>query len=619
MSSETPQTYTASERQFISYYGNSIKSAAQALATQSTFSAATLSTLIAGCIAEELHDRNESYFDIAQQAFSDNRVSGLSNQRLLDSYNDVKLGKLDVFSKMNHALAKQLYPSLLDVGPANIQIQTAMRLLENYISANPSTDPLTIKAYASNLRQLALDLMDKQSAATAKFAGLMTIEGEKWLIENTSNWAALNTDQKSGLIIYYFNVGKDYMDSKVAANGGVDIDVNYSGTDIALEFVQNKTALATALATTSIAPGSSYGGPVAFVNVTTEGNDVIYAVAANSGPVNSLRGGSDIFSVGDDLANSAFSVDGGAGNDMIFTGNATDVVDGGDGNDLLDAAGGADTLRGGSGDDIILIIDAGDHVDAFLSFNDEIIDGGIGNDVIRFWGLRNGDTLVLNDKTIGIERVEISDWAGGKKYELNRNVDATQVATALTIYGNDGKNKIVGTQASDYIYGEGGNDLLIGGAGSDSLFGGDGKDVLDGYGSLTAAVEVDFLYGGAGADSYYMDSADKISDTGLDNALDICYWTWPSSKSQISDADGIYTTSLSWSSVPSSPLARSTGRSAVPDSIADLVRLGLAKNLVMSENGHYDVGGKTADGGVAGGIEFLNFNFGNGDIHLDAG
>ena len=45
------------------------------------------------------------------------------------------------------------------------------------------------------------------------------------------------------------------------------------------------------------------------------------------------------------------TVNGGDGNDLIFTGGGDDYVDGGDGNDVIHARGGIDTVIGGTGDD----------------------------------------------------------------------------------------------------------------------------------------------------------------------------------------------------------------------------------------------------------------------------
>ena len=69
-----------------------------------------------------------------------------------------------------------------------------------------------------------------------------------------------------------------------------------------------------------------------------------------------------------------FSQVGGRGNDLLIGGSSQDALIGGLGNDTLVGGGGADVLRGGSGDDVLSISDA-----SFAS-----IDGGGGNDTLRF-------------------------------------------------------------------------------------------------------------------------------------------------------------------------------------------------------------------------------------------
>ena len=65
-------------------------------------------------------------------------------------------------------------------------------------------------------------------------------------------------------------------------------------------------------------------------------------------------------------------------------------------------------------------------------------------------------------------------------------------------FGNDLKNKFIGTVGTDYLFGFGDDDDLHGMGGNDWIEGGDGNDVLDGgYGT-------DTLIGGTGNDIYFM-------------------------------------------------------------------------------------------------------------------
>jgi hypothetical protein len=86
------------------------------------------------------------------------------------------------------------------------------------------------------------------------------------------------------------------------------------------------------------------------------------------------------------------------------------------------------------------------------------------------------------------------------------------VATALTIEGGGGGDRIRGGLGPNTLRGEGGNDNLEGRGGSDVLDGGDGHDSLDGLGGS------DILRGGLGFDSIYaLDGVADDVDCGADD------------------------------------------------------------------------------------------------------
>ena len=60
------------------------------------------------------------------------------------------------------------------------------------------------------------------------------------------------------------------------------------------------------------------------------------------------------------------------------------------------------------------------------------------------------------------------------------SVDASSVATGLSITGNSGANSLTGGAGNDTLIGGVGNDTLIGGVGNDSLISGAGNDTLTG-------------------------------------------------------------------------------------------------------------------------------------------
>jgi len=78
-----------------------------------------------------------------------------------------------------------------------------------------------------------------------------------------------------------------------------------------------------------------------------------------------------------------------------------------------------------------------------------------------------------------------------------------------TIWGGAGDDNLNGNGKNDIIYGQGGNDVLRGGSGADQLFGGNDNDVLRG------GIGRDKLTGGAGADTFVFKdgwAVDRIND-----------------------------------------------------------------------------------------------------------
>jgi VCBS repeat-containing protein len=165
-----------------------------------------------------------------------------------------------------------------------------------------------------------------------------------------------------------------------------------------------------------------------------------------------------------------FVVTGTNRDDELHGAAAADTLDGGAGNDILDGRGGADTINGGTGDDVILIASPTEFAVG------ETIEGGANSDTIRFTSATANDTLTLSSGVTGVENVTISDADGVTTGTTALNVDASAVASALSITGNDGANSLTGTALADTLSGGGGNDSLTGGNGGDTIHGGSGLD-----------------------------------------------------------------------------------------------------------------------------------------------
>ena len=168
------------------------------------------------------------------------------------------------------------------------------------------------------------------------------------------------------------------------------------------------------------------------------------ATSANA-TVNLAQGTASSLDIGTDTLtlNSIENVIGGAGNDTLVGDARNNVLIGGAGNDTLNGNAGADTMLGGLGNDSYVVDNAGDVVT-------EAVGQGI-------------DTVFAN---VGYA------LAVGSEVETVR----VNVATGLTLTGNEFSNTIIGNAGNDTLFGGAGNDILSGLAGADTMAGGTGND-----------------------------------------------------------------------------------------------------------------------------------------------
>ncbi|MFZ3583031.1 Hint domain-containing protein [Loktanella sp. DJP18] len=172
---------------------------------------------------------------------------------------------------------------------------------------------------------------------------------------------------------------------------------------------------------------------------------------------------------GDDLIDGTYvDADGDAvdGDDAILWGDLgnDDLIDGGDGNDTIhggdgfdDIAGGigTDTIHGGEGDDFI---SGGSMLDLGVFTDGDALYGGAGDDAIETaFGATSGSTVHGGDGT---------DFL----------IDLGDIGSDDTFYGGTGMDDIIGGFGNDTIYGGTGNDYAEGGDGDDTFVIGDGDD-----------------------------------------------------------------------------------------------------------------------------------------------
>jgi large repetitive protein len=168
------------------------------------------------------------------------------------------------------------------------------------------------------------------------------------------------------------------------------------------------------------------------------------ATTANA-TVNLAQGTASSLDIGTDTLtlNSIENVTGGAGNDTLVGDARNNVLIGGAGNDTLNGNAGADTMLGGLGNDSYVVDNAGD-----------VVTEAVGQ----------GSDTVFATASYAL--------AAGSEVETMR----VNVATGLTLTGNEFSNTIIGNAGNDTLFGGAGNDVLSGLAGADTMAGGTGND-----------------------------------------------------------------------------------------------------------------------------------------------
>ncbi|MEW5727286.1 MAG: tandem-95 repeat protein, partial [Pseudomonadota bacterium] len=247
----------------------------------------------------------------------------------------------------------------------------------------------------------------------------------------------------------------------------------------------------------------------------TSGKDAIFLDQADGGEAR-LQG-IEVISTGDgndvvDLTSNRFdygdvTVDGGSGNDVIWTskgddvlkgGAGNDTLDGGSGDDVLDGGAGADKLIGGAGSDTVDYSDSTSGVNVYLGAGDGHGYGGSGG--VGTGGDAQGDTYSGIENVVGSSHDDyVYGAAGGTTAELGAgndtfdNSEAWNVSASDTVDGGAGNDVIWTGNGNDVAMGGSGNDVLSGEAGNDTLIGGTGDDAM---------------YGGSGDDTFLFDFGD---------------------------------------------------------------------------------------------------------------
>jgi len=202
------------------------------------------------------------------------------------------------------------------------------------------------------------------------------------------------------------------------------------------------------------------------------------------------------------------AIDGRAGNDVIFAGNASGSINGGIGDDVIRVEGASGRIDGGAGADLIY---------AGSAFN--FLYGGADADRFIFESAGTstaGAQDQIEDFQTGIDRIDLTAFsptdvriqpsgsgsfvyatAGAGRFQLFvRNAISLSDIAYSVIEGGADADILDGTIGNDVIRGGGGNDTIRGGAGADTLTGGAGVDTFAGtLADVAGDTLVDFALG----------------------------------------------------------------------------------------------------------------------------
>ena len=262
-----------------------------------------------------------------------------------------------------------------------------------------------------------------------------------------------------------------------AIDGGSGIDaVSYAASGAIVVLLQDTDthgphALEPAGGSGGFAAGDTYTGVEMLI--ASPFDDYVFGGAA--GGTVDLSGGNDVFDNTETQAVPDY-VDGGAGDDTMWSGDGTDTLLGGTGNDALNGERGADQLDGGSGADALSggdgddLLDGGAGVDRLSGGNgndtliwsgtDALLAGDGGTDTLRIAG-GNLNLGSLAGIASGIERLDLAVDSASNGVTLS----ATDVLTlsdtdVLTIAGTAADSVNAGTGWTDAGFDGGGNHVF---------------------------------------------------------------------------------------------------------------------------------------------------------------
>ncbi|MDB2499153.1 hypothetical protein N9X90_08220, partial [Alphaproteobacteria bacterium] len=156
---------------------------------------------------------------------------------------------------------------------------------------------------------------------------------------------------------------------------------------------------------------------------------------------------------GFDTTNVNFTINGLAGNNVIYSGDGNDTITTTTGNDYVEVGGGLDTVDTGDGNDTIA-------VRSLNSVDGSSYTGGIGDDTIKVYGTND----LTNSTLSGIENIELLP---GSPSVVTLTID--QVKNLSKVTGTSGNSELVVVQNAAQVTVTGGGTLVGDANGNDTL------------------------------------------------------------------------------------------------------------------------------------------------------
>lgn len=226
--------------------------------------------------------------------------------------------------------------------------------------------------------------------------------------------------------------------------------------------------------------------------------------------------------------------------------------------------------------------------------------------MVKYYTVKDGKVKGTDNKKDIVNWLGQSAWQRGLTVKAAGGDDIINFAGSYfnnnKLYGEDGKDKILGGSKKDYIYGGAGNDTLLGNAGDDQIKGGGGYDLIDGgkgNDKIWGSSGINGISGGNGADTIYGGVGYDAIDGGHDN--DVIYLQ-ECSKEYESKTVKIGKTSITLTKDKRSYVRGGDGNDKILDIMGGAIVYGDGgKDTITAQSGNNTLYGGAGDDSITGG------------------